>query len=364
MATDTKNNILNGDSGQQSSSGNQEANSQKAGDNQATSSSQAGNERLTQQGGYAQFAPLSDAAVTGKVDPPRYNELQREVNESVGSGNSISQQQTKAGGSMTYEEMVRQMSPYKAPSPEEVEAERRRQKRNATFAAISDGLAAFHSAFAKARGTTPMVEVGYSQKARERYERLQREREAHSQEYLNALMRARQADESKEQTSWRNRIEEQRQERLDRETEIKAEKAAAYREYQNSVTSKNEEMAAYYKAKWEALEAGKDVDIALKEAKAAQARAKARLDTVRADAGGFAPRSNGGGVGGYTVTETRTTTDKHGRKSTVEAKKVRTPAGQQQGQQQSGSQQRQGQQSGSQPKQQGRDKQEKVKINW
>ena len=120
-------------------------------------------------------------------------------------------------------------------------------------------------------------------------------------------------DDALSQQKVSNMLATRRQNRLDRETKIKEEKASAYIQYQAAVTSKNEEQAAYWRAKWEALEAGKDSETALKEAKAAQARAAARLSNVRADAGGFSNNS-GTGMGEYT-THTVVERDKNGRET-------------------------------------------------
>ena len=110
---------------------------------------------------------------------------------------------------MSYAEMVQQLSPYKPPTEEEVKKERRKQKRDKVFAAIGDGLAAFNVAYANARGIKPIATVGLSGKVRERYERLKKERDAQSQEYLNAMMRGMQADDAnaRDDRNWRRTLE-------------------------------------------------------------------------------------------------------------------------------------------------------------
>lgn len=221
--------------------------------------------------------------------------------------------------------MMKELSPYKPPTEEEIAKERRKQKRETVFAAIGDGLAAFNQAYANARGIKPVATVGMSGKVRERYEKLKRERDAQSQEYANAYIRARQADDALAQQGVTNLLAQRRQDRLDKETKIKEDKALAYQQYQAAVTSKNEEQAAYWRAKWEALEAGKDADTALKEAKAAQARAAARLANVRADAGGFS-NTAGAGMGEYTTT-TVVERDKRGRETGRKTTRTRGNSG-------------------------------------
>ena len=54
---------------------------------------------------------------------------------------SVDEQQTSPK-KLSYVEMFQQMSPYKPPTPEELEKERKRQKRESIFAAIGEGISA------------------------------------------------------------------------------------------------------------------------------------------------------------------------------------------------------------------------------
>ena len=60
--------------------------------------------------------------------------------ETVTSGNK--QQTAPSPKRLSYSEMFQLMSPYKPPTPEELEKERKRQKRESIFAAIGDGISA------------------------------------------------------------------------------------------------------------------------------------------------------------------------------------------------------------------------------
>lgn len=213
---------------------------------------------------------------------------------------------------------------FKANYPKLTEADleklREKERRRTLFSGLGDVMNAFHQAYAKTRGVTPVAEdVSLTGKMRERYEKLKKEYDTNKAQYANAYMNAVKMDDARKQQDISNILAQRRQDRLDRETKIKEDKAAAYQQYQASVASKNDEMAAYYKAKWEALEAGQSYDNALKAARAAQANAAARLSNVRADAGGFSSTAHG--VGGYVVEETKT--DSHGRTTTT--KKERRP---------------------------------------
>ena len=111
----------------------------------------------------------------------------------------------------SYLELTKQMNPYKAPTQEELEKERKKQKRDKIFAAIGDGLSAFHVAYANDYGTKPIVDIrnSMSGKVRNRYEQLQKERDAKKMEYMNAYLRAQQLDDeaARDQRNWKRTLE-------------------------------------------------------------------------------------------------------------------------------------------------------------
>lgn len=53
---------------------------------------------------------------------------------------------------MSYVEMMQQLNPYKAPTPEEVEKARKKEKRDRTFAALGDGIAALANLYFAGKG--------------------------------------------------------------------------------------------------------------------------------------------------------------------------------------------------------------------
>ena len=115
----------------------------------------------------------------------------------------VAKSEPAAKRTMSYVEMMQQLSPYKPPTDEELAKERRKQKRETVFAAIGDGLNAFHLAYANQRGVKPLTtNVSMSGMVRDRYEKLKKERDARTQEYLNAYLRAAQADQQQE--NWRD----------------------------------------------------------------------------------------------------------------------------------------------------------------
>ena len=80
---------------------------------------------------------------------------------------------------LSYADMYKRLNIYTPPTAEELAAERRKQKRDMTLAAIGNGLNAFHQAYANARGVKPIAEnVSLTGKVRDRYEKLKKERDA------------------------------------------------------------------------------------------------------------------------------------------------------------------------------------------
>ncbi len=82
------------------------------------------------------------------------------------------------------------------PQTEETEQERKKRKREELLAKIGDGFSAFHHAYSAAKGTESMVDprVSLSERVRERYDRLRKERENNLKTYTDAYMRAMQME--------------------------------------------------------------------------------------------------------------------------------------------------------------------------
>lgn len=99
---------------------------------------------------------------------------------------------------VSYEEMFRLLNPYKPPTQEELEKERKKQRREQIFAAIGDGISALSNLFFTTQYAPNMyrpVET-QSEKTKKRWDKLTAERNANMTAYINGLMRARQADDT------------------------------------------------------------------------------------------------------------------------------------------------------------------------
>lgn len=104
------------------------------------------------------------------------------------------------GGSLSYTELYKKLNPYTPPTAEELEKEKKKQKRDQIFAAIGDGISALSNLFFTTQ-YAPNMYTGkntMSERTKVRYDKLMKEREGKEKEYYEGLMRARIADEERD----------------------------------------------------------------------------------------------------------------------------------------------------------------------
>lgn len=101
---------------------------------------------------------------------------------------------------MSYVEMFQQMSPYKPPTAEELEKERKKEKRDKVFAAIGDGIAALSNLYFTTKGAPNAFDPrnSLSAKARERWDKLNKEREENGRYYMQEAMKAQALDDDRD----------------------------------------------------------------------------------------------------------------------------------------------------------------------
>ena len=133
------------------------------------------------------------------------------------------------GGGGGYEELFKKLNPYTPPTAEELEKERKREKRAQIFAAIGDGITALSNLFFTTQYAPNMYDGKntISQANKVRYDKLIKDREEKNTAYFNGLMRASQAEDENahRERSW------QRQLGLDQEARDR---------YNESITHRNE----------------------------------------------------------------------------------------------------------------------------
>ena len=122
--------------------------------------------------------------------------------------------QTGAPKKMTYVEMMQQMSPYKPPTEEELAKERKRRKTQAIFSAIGDGISAMSNLYFTTQGAPSMFDgrTTLSGTAQKRWDKVDAERKANNEKYVEAYMRAKQADDAveRDERNWKRQIERDR----------------------------------------------------------------------------------------------------------------------------------------------------------
>ena len=101
---------------------------------------------------------------------------------------------------MSYVEMFRQMSPYKPPTAEELENARKKEKRDKVFAAIGDGIAALSNLYFTTKGAPNAFDPrnSLSAKARERWDKLNKEREENARYYMQEAMKKQALDDDRD----------------------------------------------------------------------------------------------------------------------------------------------------------------------
>lgn len=100
---------------------------------------------------------------------------------------------------MSYVDMWQLMNPYKYPTEKELEAERKKQKRRAVFAAIGDGISALSNLYFTTKYAPNSFDPSKSMtaKTRARWDKMKGDWEKNQREYMNGYMRAVSLDEAR-----------------------------------------------------------------------------------------------------------------------------------------------------------------------
>lgn len=100
---------------------------------------------------------------------------------------------------MSYTDMFTKFNPYQPPTPEELANERKKEKREKVFSAISDGISALSNLYFTTKYAPNMYrhENSQSAKTENKWEKLRANRDAQQNAYIRNLMAARQADDER-----------------------------------------------------------------------------------------------------------------------------------------------------------------------
>ena len=206
---------------------------------------------------------------------------------------------------LTYEEMFRQLNPYKPPTPEELEKERKKQRREQIFAAIGDGISALSNLYFTTQYAPNMYSGRNtaSQRVKDRWDKLAADRNANMTAYINGLMRARQADDAynDNERKWArqlglDKIKQERDKEADARAEAKEQRDQEMHDL-NKQLRNNQITQAEYEAKKAEVEARYAPQ--LEESKIGRNRAAAGASNASASASRARARyyDNGGSSG-------------------------------------------------------------------
>lgn len=164
---------------------------------------------------------------------------------------------------LSYEDMFRQLNPYKPPTQEELEKERKKQRREQIFAAIGDGISALSNLYFTTQYAPNMYSGRNtaSQRVKDRWDKLAADRNANMTAYINGLMRARQADDAYDdnERQWArqlglDKIKQQRDKAADARAEAKEKRDAEMHDL-NKQLRNNQITQSEYEAKKAEVEA-------------------------------------------------------------------------------------------------------------
>lgn len=164
---------------------------------------------------------------------------------------------------ITYTDMYKRLNPYQPPTEQELEKERKKQRREQIFAAIGDGISALSNLFFTTQYAPNMYSGRNtaSQRTKERWDKLAADRNANMTAYINGLMRAQQADEeyNANERAWErqlglDKIKQERDKAADARAEAKEKRDAEMHDL-NKQLMDNKITQAEYDAKKAEVEA-------------------------------------------------------------------------------------------------------------
>lgn len=194
----------------------------------------------------------------------------------------------------SYVELYQELSPYKPKTDEEIEKERKKQKRESVFAAIGDGIAALSNLYFTSQYAPNAYDPrnGMSATTKARFDKLKKEREDNQREYMEGYLRAMKMDDDAGYKETFAQMKEREQKRKESETNITIALKQADLDYKEAKKDGQSYLNELYRLKGHALEAGMDAQVALIEEKIKTEKAKQQK--YRSGGSGGGSRSSGG----------------------------------------------------------------------
>lgn len=212
---------------------------------------------------------------------------------------------------MTYTEMYQRLNPFRPPTAEELEAEKKKEKREQLFASIGDGISALSNLYYTTKGSPNAYDPSSSMsaKTKARWDKLKADRDAKMNAYISGIMASKQADDAAAAASrqWERQLGLDRakaaRDQFNDQLALLQEKRDQEMHDLNKQLADNKIKQGEYDAKIKEI-----------EAKYAEAKEKAELEAKRAAAALSRERvrkiRNGGGGGGSSSGKSKSSKDK------------------------------------------------------
>lgn len=219
-----------------------------------------------------------------------FSNYYRQHEDSIGStAKQERTDMTAPARQMSYAEMFQAMNPYQMPTKEEIEKQRKKEKRERLFASISDAISAMSNLYFTTQYAPNMYNPQNSlyNGVDDRWTRLRKERDANRDRYVDGYLKAVQADDLQ-------KIRQQNADTTANYKKAEAERKAAIAKAQNDALAarqRKDDAAAnlaekkleYLIAGWPAEQAEKQAKIDLLKARTKQANAGANNANASAD---------------------------------------------------------------------------------
>lgn len=167
---------------------------------------------------------------------------------------------------MSYVEMNEALNPYHEPTDEQLEKERKKEKRQKIFAAIGDGISALSNLYFTSKGAPNMYDGNNTQSeaVSNYWQKIRKDREENRRRYLDGYIKARQMDDA---YAINKQNADANEEYKRSEAKRKQDLAAAQNEVLKARADKDEAATALAQKKLEYMIAGWPIDLATKQAK-------------------------------------------------------------------------------------------------
>lgn len=158
--------------------------------------------------GSAEWAEQNSGSNAPAVAPVQTKTTQTAAQAQTSSSSTLAK--PAQDGSFSYEDLYNKLNPYRPPTPEEVEKEKKKYKREQIINAIGDGVYALSNLFFTTQYAPNMYkkDSNLTEKAQSRYDKMIKERKDNDLAYYNGIMRAKQADERKSEAerAWERQL--------------------------------------------------------------------------------------------------------------------------------------------------------------